>query len=86
MSDSQDGGGESTSSAQTRYWLTNDALAFILILSFVALFYFQALGYIDIEAIPGVAWSLFALFVGVAVTWAFGPEALSEWRNAGGNT
>lgn len=80
MSDHGDG---ETWSSQSRWWLTNDVLAFVLATAFIS--YVFAGVYLDgyPETNPAVLTAFVTAF-GVAVAWAFGRDAVEAWR-AGGN-
>lgn len=70
-----------TESAGSRYWLTNDALAFFIVIAFVGYVYAPLspwiAGYPETNA--GVLAAFITAF-GVAVAWAFGKDAVEAWR------
>lgn len=75
--------GETTSS-ESRYWLTNDGLAWLLILTFVGYIYAPLTPYVD--AYPEANAAALAAYItafGVAVAWAFGKDAVEAWRADG---
>lgn len=75
--------GETTSS-ESRYWLTNDGLAWLLVVSFIGYLYLPLTPYVD--AYPEVNAAVLAAYVtafGVAVAWAFGKDAVEAWRADG---
>lgn len=72
---------EDTTSVRARYWLTNDILAFVLILSFVGLMGVAGRGIIDLSTIPVEIRVVYVSLVGASGVWAFGETAFERWRN-----
>lgn len=78
MGDDDDG---ETDSSAARYWLTNDALAFLLILTFIGYIYAPLTPWVD--GYPAANAGVLAAYItafGVAVAWAFGKDAVEAWR------
>ena len=69
-----------TQSSQSRYWLTNDAIALLLVIGFVGTLWLHGFGVIDLSTLPADALLAFLVYVGVAVTWAFGTDAVRAWK------
>lgn len=72
--------GQQTHGTSKRWWLTNDLLAFALLLSLDALVFFSGLRWIDVETIPEMAVYGLTVGFGVAIVWAFGKDAVEAWR------
>lgn len=66
-----------------RFWLTNDLLAFVVILSFIAYVFAPMTPYVDAypEANPIVIGAFVAAF-GIIIAWAFGTDAVMAWRES----
>ena len=88
MSDDED---SETQSTQTRWRYTNDILAFILVTAFIAYIFARTvivpilLGPIELPALNAFLLTVFGTGFGVALAWAFGPEAVKAWSNRTGN-
>jgi len=65
-----------TQSAESRHWLTNDGLAYILNLSLIAIVAASAAGY-TVE-LSGTLLSVYAASIALANLWAFGSQAASK--------
>lgn len=77
---------DTTDDVDERHRLTNDGLAYVLVVSNVALL---AIALAFSVEVPQLLWQTFALSVGLAATWAFGKGALKTLlglpdRNSGG--
>lgn len=80
------GTSEDTTSTRTRFWLTNDILAVVLVLSFIGLLAIAGRGIIDLGTIPMEMRIVYVSLVGAAGVWAFGETAFQRWRsNRGGD-
>lgn len=78
---SEDGQTHSTSK---RHWLTNDGLAWLLTLGFLGIVAAAGTGLVDLTTVPSdVLWAFVVSFL-LAVTWAFGTDAIETWRRGGG--
>ncbi|WEL29854.1 hypothetical protein [Haloferax volcanii] len=73
----------STTSTAERFWLTNDGLAWLLVGSFPLLLGIAAAEYLDLAAVPESVLLSWLAFVGIAVAWTFGADAVSAWRSGG---
>lgn len=69
----------STDTTQTRHWLTNDALAAWLLVSFVLTVAAGGLGWIDLGAVPWQWTYPFVLLALGAGTWVFGVGLLEAY-------
>ena len=77
------GGSEGdTSSAQARFWLTNDVLAFLLVVSFVGVVVGAATGALDLAAVPVEMRLAYLTVSGGAAVWTFGQPAYRTWARA----
>lgn len=74
---SEDG---TTDSTDTRWAYTNDLLAIYLVVTFPVTAWLDMTGYVNLETLPASVFTLYASFVGIALAWAFGPEAVKAWR------
>lgn len=74
-----DDGDSVTANTSFRHPYTNDILAGWLIITFTLVFFFDALGWIALGSPTRMAVG-YLTFVGIAVVWTFGAEALSAWR------
>lgn len=74
--DSSDGKGE-TQTTQSRHWLTNDGLAYLLNFSLIGVLAASAAGY-QVE-VSGTLMTVFASSVALANLWAFGSQAASKF-------
>jgi hypothetical protein len=86
MSDADQEEDGKTQSTQSRHWLTNDGLAYLLNLSLIIIVGVSALGY-SVQ-LSGTLLSVYAASIALANLWAFGSEAankLGEMLNGGGN-
>lgn len=73
-----------TDSSERRYWLTNDGLAWALILSFIAYVFAPLTPYV--AGYPDTNAAILTAYVtafGVSVAWAFGKDAVEAWRGGG---
>lgn len=70
---------ETTDDVDVRHRLTNDGLAYVLVVSNVALFAVAVAYGVDVPKLP---WQTFALSVALAAVWAFGTGALRELLGA----
>lgn len=78
-----------TSSPRARFWLTNDVLAFLLVISFVGVVVGAALGRLDLAAVPVEMRLAYLTVSGGAAVWTFGQPAYRTWaeaRRGGGRT
>jgi len=85
-SESSDDADGQTQSTESRHWLTNDGLAYILNLSLIGIVAASALGY-SVQ-LSGTLLTVYAASIALANLWAFGSEAaskLGEMLNGGGN-
>lgn len=69
-----------TNSTATRYPYTNDAIAGWLVVSFTLLSGLHTVNVVDLTTLPGTVFAAWISFVGIALAWAFGPEAVKAWR------
>ncbi|WP_435175244.1 hypothetical protein [Halorussus sp. AFM4] len=77
------GGSEGdTSSAQARFWLTNDVLAVLLVVSLVGVVVGAALGALDLAAVPVELRLAYLTVSGGAAVWTFGQPAYRTWARA----
>lgn len=72
-----------TRSAQSRFWLTNDILAFVLVVGFMLLVALGAArdGQLELSAVPVNFRVALVAYVGIAVAWGFGTSAVEAWRS-----
>lgn len=80
-SDSEDQEPGETESAASRWWLTNDILAGVLVVAASLLVLLDSLGYTEA---PTEVRVVFVFAVGVAVVWAFGSKAASTFAEKWG--
>jgi len=77
---------ETTDDVDVRHRLTNDGLAYVLVLANVGLLGAALAFGVDV---PSLLWRVFALSVALAATWAFGKGALKAIlgavQNGGGD-
>lgn len=73
---------DDTTSTRARHWLTNDVLAFVLVVSFVGLIAVAGRGLIDLSTVPTEIRVVYVSLVGAAGAWAFGEAAFRNWYNA----
>lgn len=69
---------ESQSAAQ-RFWLTNDLLAVLLLVSFVSIVAAGSAGLADLSAVPGDIRTVYLSVVVTTTGWTFGEEAYRTW-------
>lgn len=76
-----------THNANARFWLTNDILAFLLSGTLPAIIAANAIGAIDLAAVPGEVRTAWLAFAGIATVWAFGSKAARVWfeKKSGGS-
>lgn len=74
----EDGG--RTSDESERFWLTNDILAIILVVSFAGMIFAAGTGVFDFDAVPEMALYAYGAVMGISVAWAFGTRAIRGWR------
>lgn len=80
-----DTGTDQTNSASTRWAYTNDILALFLILAFAGLTFAPLTPYVaDHAGINPVVLTAFTTAFGIAIAWAFGPDAVQAWQEAKG--
>jgi len=65
-----------TQSAESRHWLTNDGLAYLLNLSLIGIVAASAAGY-TVE-LSGTLLTVYATSIALANLWAFGSQAASK--------
>ncbi|AGC34393.1 hypothetical protein HVTV-2_gp23 [Haloarcula virus HVTV-2] len=65
-----------TQSTQSRHWLTNDGLAYLLNISLVGVLAASAAGY-QVE-LSGTLLTVYAASIALANLWAFGSQAASK--------
>lgn len=71
--------GETTSPA-ARWWLTNDVIAGVLVVGFYATLWAVGRGLLDPTVLTGEVGLAMIAYVGIAVAWAFGTDAVRAWR------
>lgn len=73
-----------TDSSESRYWLTNDALAVFLTVTFVGYIFMPFTPWVSgyPEANPLILGAFVTAF-GVSVAWTFGRDAVEAWRSGG---
>jgi len=71
--------GKTTTKVGSRFLLTNDVLAGVLVSSLPLLIYLDALGEITLSAVPDSVVSGYLVAVGIAVVWTFGKDPLVAW-------
>lgn len=76
MSESENEADGETQSTQSRHWLTNDGLAYLLNLSLIGVLAASAAGY-QVE-LSGTLLTVYAASVALANLWAFGSQAASK--------
>lgn len=70
---------QGTENVQTRWWLTNDLVVFISIVSFYALIIAHGARVIDLTLLPQeMMWALITVVLASA-TWALGIDLLEKW-------
>lgn len=69
-----------TQSSQTRFWLTNDFLATLLVLSLIGLIMAGSGNIIDLTVVPQNIRSVYLSIVILSSTWAFGESAYRIWN------
>jgi hypothetical protein len=70
----------STTSTARRWWLTNDSLAWLLIGTFPLILAAAAATYLNLGVVPESVLLAWLGFVGTAVAWTFGTDAIRAWR------
>lgn len=75
-----------TQSTASRWWLTNDVAALILVGGFVGLVALNAGGAVDLRAVPLELRLHLTLISGVATAWLFGGGAVKAWQSVQGGT
>ncbi|WP_135852242.1 hypothetical protein [Halorussus salinus] len=86
--DPVEGSDGDTNSAEARFWLTNDVLAFLLVSSFVGVFVGAGMGLLDLAAVPVEMRLAYLTVSGGSAVWTFGQPAYRTWAEArrGGGT
>jgi hypothetical protein len=87
--DPVEGSDADTNSAEARFWLTNDVLAFLLVSSFVGVFVGAGMGLLDLTAVPVEMRLAYLTVSGGSAVWTFGQPAYRTWaeaRRGGGTT
>ena len=69
----------SESQSSQRFWLTNDLLAVLLVVSFVGFVAAESTGLFDIAAIPRRFRAVYLSLVITAAGWTFGEAAYRTW-------
>lgn len=72
-----------TSSAQTRWWATNDVLAAVLVVGHLTTMLLVGAGWLDPDVLATQFAKAYVLYAGAAVAWAFGKDAVEAWRGSG---
>lgn len=62
-----------------RFWLTNDLLAVLLVVSFVGLVTAGGMGLVDLTAVPEHITTVYLSVVVTATGWTFGEAAYRTW-------
>lgn len=70
-----------TDSTATRWDYTNDAIAGWLVVSFTLLSGLHIANLVDLTTLPGTVFAAWVSFVGIALAWAFGPDAVAAWQD-----
>lgn len=78
--DQDDEGDSQTESTSKRHWLTNDGIAWLLAIAYIALLFAAGLDWIHLGDVPEIALLAFIAAFGTAVAWAFGADAVRAWR------
>jgi len=84
-SDDGDDSDARTQSASSRFWLTNDLMALGLVTGYFGVVVLQGLGVLDLSDLPELYLTALVVYVGIAIAWAFGNEAVKTWRSKGGD-
>jgi hypothetical protein len=71
-----------TTSARARFWLTNDVLAVLLVVSFVGVVVGGASGALDLGAVPVEMRAAYLTVSGGAAVWTFGQPAYQAWMSS----
>lgn len=66
-------------SPRQRFWLTNDVLAVLLLLSFVGIVAAGSTGLVNLTAIPEQVRAVYLSVVVAATGWTFGEAAYRTW-------
>lgn len=80
MSEGSDGDSGQTESTASRWWLTNDILAFGLVASLIAVVLAHLGTSLNLQTFPQEVLYLYSFSVASAVAWAFGKDAVEAWR------
>jgi MFS-type transporter involved in bile tolerance (Atg22 family) len=66
-----------------RFWLTNDILAFVVVLAFIAYVFAPMTPYVDgYPEVNAMVLGAFVAAFGIIIAWAFGTDAVMAWRES----
>jgi hypothetical protein len=72
-------GSSKSQSTNQRFWLTNDVLAVLLLLSFVGIVAAGSAGLVSLTAVPEHIRTVYLSVVVTAAGWTFGEAAYRTW-------